>query len=145
MTAQRTITLSKPRFSQKSYDPKATILVGVNSVGNIYGRFKVAAVGKVTFADVDHARTATFKYIETFYNRFRKHSSLGYQSPVQFEEKNRAPHGGHGSKPSNLHQLQLNHKHYNNNGIPCPLILGHFRLCDQVAQNYRRMQEYPES
>ncbi|MFW2480321.1 MAG: IS3 family transposase, partial [Lentimonas sp.] len=34
-----------------------------------------------------------FEYIEVFYNRFRKHSSLGYQSPYQFEEKI-YPHGG---------------------------------------------------
>jgi putative transposase len=61
------------------------------------GRFKVAAVGKLTFADVEHARTAAFKYIENVYNRFRKHSSLGYQSPVQFEEKIAPPMGGMGA------------------------------------------------
>jgi len=33
------------------------------------------------------------EYIEAFYNRFRKHSSLGYKSPAQFEKK-RASHGG---------------------------------------------------
>jgi transposase InsO family protein len=31
------------------------------------------------------ARTALFDYIETFYNRTRLHSSLGYLSPVTFE------------------------------------------------------------
>jgi transposase InsO family protein len=64
---------------------------------SFYGRFKVAAVGKITFVDVDHARTSAFKYIETFYNRFRRHSSLGYQSPVQFEEKFAPPMGGIGA------------------------------------------------
>ncbi|MDC7247855.1 MAG: IS3 family transposase, partial [Sphaerochaetaceae bacterium] len=28
-----------------------------------------------------------FEYIEVFYNRKRKHSSIGYRSPVQFEEE----------------------------------------------------------
>ena len=33
------------------------------------------------------ARTAIFDYIETFYNRTRLHSSLDYQSPINFESK----------------------------------------------------------
>ena len=31
------------------------------------------------------ARTAIFDYIETFYNRERLHSTLGYRSPDEFE------------------------------------------------------------
>lgn len=31
------------------------------------------------------ARSSIFEYIETFYNRIRKHSALGYLSPVQYE------------------------------------------------------------
>ena len=37
------------------------------------------------FATRDEARTAVFHYIETYYNRVRLHSSLGYRSPVAFE------------------------------------------------------------
>ena len=32
------------------------------------------------------ARQSLFEYIETFYNRVRRHSSLGCQSPLQFEQ-----------------------------------------------------------
>ena len=35
------------------------------------------------------ARTATFAFIEGFYNLRRRHSSLGYLSPVQFERQHR--------------------------------------------------------
>jgi putative transposase len=33
----------------------------------------------------DEARRSLFEYIETFYNRVRRHSALGYLSPIQFE------------------------------------------------------------
>ena len=33
------------------------------------------------------ARSAIFDYIESFYNRTRLHSSLGYLSPVSFESQ----------------------------------------------------------
>lgn len=33
----------------------------------------------------DEARASVFDYIERFYNRQRLHSSIGYQSPVEFE------------------------------------------------------------
>lgn len=37
------------------------------------------------FADERDARTEIFDFIEGYYNTHRKHSSLGYRSPVQFE------------------------------------------------------------
>ena len=39
------------------------------------------------FATRAEARAAVFDYIETFYNRTRLHSSLGYVSPTTFESK----------------------------------------------------------
>lgn len=63
---------------------------------SFFGRFKIASVGDIVYADEEHARSAVFEYIETFYNRFRKHSSLGYESPVQFEENLLPPMGGKG-------------------------------------------------
>jgi len=40
------------------------------------------------FASAQEGRAALFDYIEVFYNRRRLHSSLGYQSPAQFELSN---------------------------------------------------------
>ena len=37
-------------------------------------------------ADEAATRQAVFDYIETFYNRVRRHSNLGYLSPVKFEQ-----------------------------------------------------------
>jgi transposase InsO family protein len=41
----------------------------------------------VVFASHAHARTAIFSYIMSFYNRQRRHSALGYLSPVDFEQQ----------------------------------------------------------
>ncbi|MDB4626549.1 IS3 family transposase [bacterium] len=40
------------------------------------------------FESQEDARIALFEYIEGYYNTQRKHSSIGYQSPVQFERNN---------------------------------------------------------
>lgn len=39
------------------------------------------------FEDVDDARTEIFEYIESYYNNQRKHSSIGYLTPIQFENQ----------------------------------------------------------
>ncbi len=36
----------------------------------------------------DRVRRELFEYIDAFYNRSRLHSSLGYQSPMDFEQQN---------------------------------------------------------
>ena len=60
---------------------------------SFYGRYKTSSVRGQVFASEQEARSHAFEYIELFYNRFRKHSSLGYKSPIQFEQKF-CPHGG---------------------------------------------------
>jgi transposase InsO family protein len=37
------------------------------------------------FADHEQAKQMIFEYIEVFYNRQRRHSAIGYQSPEEFE------------------------------------------------------------
>ena len=38
-------------------------------------------------ADTGRARTEVFEYIEVFYNRRRRHSTLGYRSPADYENR----------------------------------------------------------
>jgi len=38
-------------------------------------------------ADVEAVRQSTFKYIEIYYNRKRRHQALGYLSPAEFESR----------------------------------------------------------
>jgi putative transposase len=44
-------------------------------------------LAETTFPSHDHARRAIFEFIEVWYNRVRRHSSLNYVSPVAFEEQ----------------------------------------------------------
>jgi transposase InsO family protein len=50
-----------------------------------FGTVKRECTAQMHFATHQDARIALFEYIEAYYNRVRKHSTLGYLSPVQFE------------------------------------------------------------
>ena len=52
----------------------------------VLGTLKQELVHRTTFATREEARRSLFDYIEVFYNRSRLHSTLGYLSPVQYEE-----------------------------------------------------------
>jgi len=51
-----------------------------------FNRFKNERVHALRYATHADIKAAAFEYIEVFYNRNRQHSTLGYQSPVQFLE-----------------------------------------------------------
>jgi putative transposase len=51
------------------------------------GRFKAEVLEGGAFLDLEDARTEIFDYIEMYYNRIRRHSSLGYKSPLTFENE----------------------------------------------------------
>jgi transposase InsO family protein len=57
-----------------------------NAVAESFFRsLKTELVHHEDFATRDEARLAIFEYIEVFYNRIRRHSSLGYLSPADYE------------------------------------------------------------
>jgi putative transposase len=58
-----------------------------NAVAESFFRsLKVERVYRRRYASRQHARIDIFDYIERFYNRKRRHSSLGYLCPAAFEE-----------------------------------------------------------
>lgn len=72
------------------------LLASMSRKGNCYDNafmesfwssLKYETVYHHKFATRDQARTALFDYIESFYNRTRLHSSLGYLSPINFESQ----------------------------------------------------------
>ena len=70
------------------------IACSMSRVGNCYDNamkesfwstLKREAIGDHVFETIAEARVTLFEYIEVFYNRKRRHSSLGYVSPEAFE------------------------------------------------------------
>lgn len=70
------------------------MVASMSRVGNCYDNamkesfwstMKREAIDGRHFRTIEEARRAVFEYIEVFYNRKRRHSSLGYISPEAFE------------------------------------------------------------
>ena len=54
-------------------------------VESFFSSLKQELVYPSDFATRLQARSALFEYIEVFYNQRRRHSSLGYLSPLDYE------------------------------------------------------------
>ena len=54
---------------------------------SLFSRFKAELLDGDVFEDLVDANIKIFEYIETYYNTIRKHSSIGYLSPQQYEDK----------------------------------------------------------
>lgn len=53
---------------------------------SFFGMLKGECMERVSFQTRGQARQAIFEYVECFYNRVRRHSSLGYVNPVVYEQ-----------------------------------------------------------
>jgi len=85
------------QYTSQAYQDRLeahTIQVSMNGVGTWYdnapmesffGSLKSERVHHMAYSTRRQARTDLFAYIESFYNIRRLHSSLGYLSPVAFE------------------------------------------------------------
>ncbi len=54
-------------------------------VESTFGRLKVELVHGEKYATREEAKASIFEYIEVFYNRVRRHSTLEYMTPDEFE------------------------------------------------------------
>jgi len=62
-------------------------------VESFFGSLKSEWVKGKLYESFDDGRNDIFKYIEVFYNRKRRHASLGYVSPVVYEEMHEMKQG----------------------------------------------------
>ena len=99
---QRGIIFHSDRGSQYASKDFRALLAGkgfrasMSGKGNCYDNahaesffhtMKVEEVYGDPYRSRQEAMLSLFEYIEVFYNRFRKHSQLGYQSPYEFEQE----------------------------------------------------------
>jgi len=71
------------------------LLISMSRTANCYDNavtesffhsFKGECIDRESFQSRAQARHCTFEYIETFYNRIRRHSTLPYMSPIIYEQ-----------------------------------------------------------
>src|SRR6185312_10597390 len=53
---------------------------------SFFSSLKTERTARKVYRTRDHARADVFDYIERFYNPKRRHSTIGYLSPVEFEQ-----------------------------------------------------------
>jgi putative transposase len=53
---------------------------------SFFGTLKEECVGNQIYPSHEQARQALFEYLEIYYNRQRRHSTLGYVSPLVYEQ-----------------------------------------------------------
>ena len=59
---------------------------------SFFASLKKELVHHEDYATRDQARASIFEYIEAFYNRVRRHSSLGYVAPAEYERTHNPTH-----------------------------------------------------
>ena len=62
-------------------------------IESFWATLKEECLEKTIFSSRNEAKTAIFEYIEVYYNRRRRHSSLGYMSPVEYEKQGERKNG----------------------------------------------------
>jgi transposase InsO family protein len=53
---------------------------------SFFNTIKTELINQQTYQTREQARASIFEYIEVFYNKIRRHSTIGYLSPNDFEQ-----------------------------------------------------------
>jgi len=61
-----------------------------SAMESFFSSLKTERMVRKVFRSREHARAEVFDYIERFYNPTRRHSTLGYVSPIAFEKAREA-------------------------------------------------------
>ena len=84
------------------------------AMGSFFSSMKTERIGRKTYRTRNHAKVYVFDYIERFYNPTRRHSTLGYLSPMDFERQahvaNLVPMGPAAAQRSDLRSWRGLHR-----------------------------------
>ena len=58
-----------------------------SAMESFFSSLKIERTNRKTYRSRDQAKADVFDYIERFYNIRRRHSSIGYVSPAEFEKR----------------------------------------------------------
>ena len=83
--AGKPVALKSARRVWRGAHEKGQDMYLVGCLPYFWGTLKEECCGQIIFSTGIEAKTAVFEYIEVYYNRRRRHSSLGYVSPVDYE------------------------------------------------------------
>jgi putative transposase len=87
------------QYTSKAYRQRleqAAMMVSMSRKGNcwdnaamesFFGTVKDECVGSTIYASHDEVRLSLFTSLEVYYNRIRRHSTLGYVSPLLYEQR----------------------------------------------------------
>ena len=67
-------------------DEQGRIGTGQNAISESFVSTLKSEIGASRYPTRQAARASVFEFVELFYNRERRHSSLGYVSPAEYEQ-----------------------------------------------------------
>jgi transposase InsO family protein len=83
----RQSSLAKPAVSDNHAHTRLLLLILIDAPFPSRLSRHTERIGRKVYRTRDAARADVFDYIERFYNTIRRHSTIGYLSPVEFERK----------------------------------------------------------
>src|ERR1700684_3021412 len=84
---ERAVPASDGRQWRRLFDEPVRQRLRHRRDGELLFLAQTERIGNKVYRTRDAARVDVFDYIERFYNTIRRHSTIGYLSPVEFERK----------------------------------------------------------
>ncbi|WP_396215522.1 IS3 family transposase [Gemmatimonas sp.] len=84
-TMEVDLVTSAPRMAREARPPAAGLIFHHAVAESCFATLDFELVMTHDWHTRGHARRAIFRYIETWYNRKRRHSTLGDVSPAEYE------------------------------------------------------------
>lgn len=74
---------------------------------SFFASLECELIDRRSFKTKTEARLAVFTWIEGWYNPRRRHSAIGYQSPINYERRLQTPHCQAPPYPSKIHPADV--------------------------------------